>query len=196
VAEPAEAPSRLTRIGRALKPSFRPKRRDFLYTAVVFVIALSVVIGFSWTGDLFYAAGVIGLTFLVAAPLALILLLAVWRADAHKRGSFQRGVLQVFLGALSIVPVLVIGRVTEDVSVKTSMRRGDEIVAELRLYRRSHWRYPRSLEDLEIDIGRRLPRPSIASKYYYDGGWRSFRLGFSYPLFGRKEYDSRKGYWR
>jgi hypothetical protein len=196
VAGPAEAPSRLARIGRALKPNFRPKRRDFLLAAGVFVVALPFVIAFSWTGKLLDALGVYALTFLAVAPVSLILLLVVWRADTRKYGSLQRAALQAFMGAFTIVPMVVVANVTERVSIDTSMRRGDQIVAELRAYRENHWRYPRSLEALERSIGRSLPRPSIADEFFYHSGWRSFRLSFIYPIFGCKEYDSKKGYWR
>lgn len=189
MAQRAEAPSFFTRLIVALRPGFRPRGRDFLVPGGVFLVALPFVVGFSWTGNAIEVLGVLGLAFLLAAPIALIALVVAWKRKT-------RAALQVFLCALAIVPLMVVADATQGASIWSTIRRGDKIVAEIKKYRESHWRYPRSLEALERSIGRTLPRPSVADKFYYEGGLRSFKLRFHYPIMGCKEYHSLRGYWR
>jgi hypothetical protein len=177
------------------RPGFRPKWWDYLFPGGAFLVALPFVIGFSWVGSVLGAVAVPGIILFFVSPLALVLLLAFWKARGPRWKTFQRTLLQVLLGALMCLPLAMIGGVTNSASIRASMRRGDEIVAALGEYRRNHWRYPKSLETLEESIGRSLPQPSIDDRFYYHGGWRSFNLGFHYPIMGSKTYDSRKGYW-
>lgn len=192
----AQASSFFAGLRRALRPGFRPTRRDFLVPASVFLIALPFVAVLFWTGRGLYAAMALALAFFFVTPVALFVLLLSWKAKGRKQAASARVKLQVLLCALTALPLVAIGGLVSSASMKTSMRRGDEVVAALRAYRRSHWRYPTSLEALERNIGRPLPQPTITDRFYYHGGWRSFRLRFHYPILGCKEYDSRIGYWR
>ena len=177
------------------RPTFKPKWWDFLFPVGAFFLTLPLVIWHFWTSGFPVAAFIPLAVAFITGLLAAALLLVFWRASGPGSKILQRTLLQVAMTGLVALLLVMTGMITHKASIRASMRRGDEIIAELTEYRKHHLRYTSSLEALQESVGRSLPRPSIDDAFYYRGGWRSFKLGFSYGILNGKLYDSRKGHW-
>lgn len=156
--------------------------RDLRAGAIVLILVAAAIAWAGWSGYLFDAFGLVVCGFVCGTPVLLVVMV-LGRFTSRPAVGFIRRIAAQFLVVLVMsLPLLFGGSWAERLSIRTSQRRGDRIIAALEAYRMAHGTYPKSLASLEEHTKVSLPRPTTSADFMYE--WEKDGLGYSLRFAG------------
>ena len=194
MAEATEASSFFARIGRALRPGFQFGCRDLVPPLVLLSASSAAILWLSWSGH-FLLAHIAVVLVIWVLPFLIFGLLVFWKPTRGFARTLNRSMLQLALFLAMLIPVTMAGELLFQVSLATSAARGKELATAIAAYREGHRRYPASLVELEANLGRPVPRPTVGPEFGYFASEDWFRLTFSWGVL-EWYWDSRTGGWQ
>lgn len=181
-----------------------PPRWTFISDLRAGAIALIPVAGAiswaGWSGNAFAAFGLVGLGFVCATPVLLVVLMLCSLSSRPALEFIRRVAAQCVVVLVMSLPILFLGDWFEGLSIRTSQHRGDRIVTALEAFRRAHGTCPVSLAALEKHARIELPQPTTCSDFMYelDKDGQGYSLSFSGGGIFRRPWfrDSGSQVWR
>jgi hypothetical protein len=174
-----------------------------LYVVAGVLGVLTAIFGYGTiNGGGFIVAGLVGLggcVLFLAAVLSVIIYIAYWferELSPQEKNGWHCALAIEGMGLLWIAFMVIVLSRADMLSIQWSKENGQTVATAVRDFKARHGRYPDSLEEVEKDTGRRLPKPLCASKFYYRADDYSFSLWF--PGTGFLEswsFDDETGAW-
>jgi hypothetical protein len=139
--------------------------------------ALAAAVGMSWSGNYFGVFILSCYIFCVGCPIALVLILVLWRINHRIALLGKRVALQVSLFCIALIPLIFVSSRVERYAENVGQNRGLDISVRIEKFKAAHGAYPETLDYLVRWDKMPLPQPPTDLE-----GWHYLREGDTYSL--------------
>jgi hypothetical protein len=150
----------------------------------------------AWRGDGFGPAMLLVMGIALVTPLLVGLIVASQLVGGRRRDRRRRAARGVALVLGAMVTLLGVTIAVSRASVRTSKKRGDEVVAAIECHLERTRELPVNLASLTTEEGDELPLPTMGGTWHYATWREEYRLGFDGPFLGFWYWGSLRREWR